>query len=63
MEASKIEPISGDSECALEVGLNPGKVSDTSGWNNIWSAAVQANELCVKNAYSGTDDTLGEWAM
>ena len=55
--------VSGDSECALAVGLNPGKISDTSSWDDIWSAAVQAKELCVKNGHSGIDETLGEWAI
>ncbi|KAM0797607.1 hypothetical protein BDR22DRAFT_975124 [Usnea florida] len=51
---------SGDNECALAVGLNPGNASDTATWTGIWDAAVQGTELCAKNGSPGVVDAFGD---
>ena len=52
----------GDNECALAVGLNPRKTSDTATWAGVWEAAVQGTELCAKNGSPGIVDTFGRSA-
>ncbi len=52
----------GDNECALAIGLNPRKTSDTATWAGVWDAAVQGTELCAKNGSPGIVDTFGRSA-
>ncbi len=52
----------GDNECALAIGLNPRKTSDTATWAEVWDAAVQGTELCAKNGSPGIVDTFGRSA-
>ena len=47
----------------MAIGLSGSQAYDWSSYEDIWSAAVEATELCVDNGHAGAFNTFGKSRM